>query len=100
MAWKVLIADSALADLREIVEFIAQDDPEAAERMGNRLVARALGLAAMPERHVVHDAARQIRKFPVVPYLVFYHCDRSTHTVSIIHFWHGSVSGPNLAETR
>jgi plasmid stabilization system protein ParE len=32
MAWKVLITDSALADLREIVEFIAQDDPEAAER--------------------------------------------------------------------
>jgi plasmid stabilization system protein ParE len=30
MAWQVLITDSALADLREIVEFIAQDDPQAA----------------------------------------------------------------------
>jgi plasmid stabilization system protein ParE len=27
MDWQVLITDSALADLREIVEFIAQDDP-------------------------------------------------------------------------
>ena len=51
MAWQVLITESALADLREIVEFIAQDDPQAAERMGHRLVARALALAAMPERH-------------------------------------------------
>jgi plasmid stabilization system protein ParE len=41
MAWQVLITDSALADLREIVQFIAHDDPRAAERMGNRLVSRA-----------------------------------------------------------
>ena len=47
MAWQVLITDNALADLREIVEFIAQDDPQAAERMGNRLVARVLNLATM-----------------------------------------------------
>jgi plasmid stabilization system protein ParE len=57
MAWKVLITDSALADLREIVDFIAQDNPEAAERMGQRLVARALDLAEMPERHSIHDAS-------------------------------------------
>ena len=75
MAWQVLITDSALADLRAIVEFIAQDDPQAAERMGHRLIARALELDTMPERHVLHDAVRGIRKFPVLPFLVFYHCD-------------------------
>ena len=40
MAWKVLITDTALADLREIVEFIAEDDRQAAERMGQRLISR------------------------------------------------------------
>jgi plasmid stabilization system protein ParE len=64
--------------------------------MGQRLISRALELAEMPERHSFHDAARGIRKFPVVPYLVFYHCDRSTQTVSIIHFWHGSRQWPDL----
>ena len=34
MGFKVLIADSALADLKEIVEFVAQDDPVAAVRLG------------------------------------------------------------------
>ena len=28
MDFKVLIADSAIADLREIVEFVAEDNPE------------------------------------------------------------------------
>lgn len=96
MAWEVLITDSALADLREIVEFIAQDDAQAAERMGHRLVKRALQLATMPERHPHHDAGRAIRKFPVLPYLVFYHCDPETRTVHILHFWHGARRWPQF----
>jgi plasmid stabilization system protein ParE len=42
MDFKVLIAESALADLKEIVEFVAADNREAAIRLGERLVAHAL----------------------------------------------------------
>jgi plasmid stabilization system protein ParE len=35
MDFKVLIAESAIADLREIVEFVAQDDPPVAARLAN-----------------------------------------------------------------
>ena len=45
MDFKVLITDTALADLREIVEFVAHDDPQAAARVGEKLIARALSLA-------------------------------------------------------
>ena len=38
MDFKVLIAENAIADLQEIVEFVAQDDSEAAARLGNKLV--------------------------------------------------------------
>jgi len=96
MAWQVLITDSALADLRDIVEFIAQDDSQAAERMGCRLVTRALDLATMPERHALHDAEHRIRKFPVPPFLVFYHCDVASQTVSVLHFWHGARQWPEF----
>ena len=64
MDFKVLITDSALADLREIVTFIAHDDPVAALRLGEKLIARALRLAANPERFALHDARRGIRKSP------------------------------------
>jgi hypothetical protein len=36
MDFKVLIADSAIADLKEIVEFVAADNPEAASRLGRK----------------------------------------------------------------
>lgn len=37
MDFKVLIADSAIADLKEIVEFVAQDNADAATRLGEKL---------------------------------------------------------------
>jgi len=50
MDFKVLIADSAIADLKEIVEFVAEDNPEAASRLGEKLLAHALSLDSLPER--------------------------------------------------
>lgn len=96
MAWQVLITDTALADLREIVEFIAEDDQQAAERTGQRLISQALSLVTMPERYAIHDLARSIRKIPARPYLVFYHCDPQAGKVYILHFWHGARKDPKF----
>ena len=96
MDFKVLIGDSALNDLREIVEFIAQDDPRAAERLGEKLIARAMSLATLPERHAWHDARRGIRKMPLSPYLIFYTCDKAAGVVNILHFWHGAQRWPEF----
>ena len=46
MDFKVLIADSAIADLKEIVEFVAEDNPQAASRLGEKLLAHALSLGS------------------------------------------------------
>jgi plasmid stabilization system protein ParE len=50
MDFKVLIAESAIADLKQIVEFVAEDNPEAAIRLGEKLLGHALSLATFPER--------------------------------------------------
>lgn len=52
MDFKVLIADSAIADLKEIVEFVAEDNPEAAIRLGEKLLNRRDGLCLLPLRIV------------------------------------------------
>lgn len=96
MDFKVLITDSALNDLREIVEFVAQDDARAAERLGERLVLRAMSLRNLAERHAFHDARRQIRKMPLAPYLIFYTCDETAGVVNILHFWHGARRWPKF----
>lgn len=75
---QVLIADSALADLKEIVEFVAEDNPEAARALGGKLVERALSLATMPERFPLHDKVRGIRR---MPYKLFRSCVRSLRKV-------------------
>jgi plasmid stabilization system protein ParE len=68
MDFKVLIADSAIADLEEIVDFVAQDNAEAAARLGEKLVERALSLAHMPQRfafmtNVAESAKCRVRRF-------------------------------------
>lgn len=97
MDYQVLITDSALADLREIVEFVAQDDPRAAARLGEKLVVLALSLHTLPERHAFHDRERAIRKMPISPYLLFYMCDHGARVVNIVHFWHGAREWPDLS---
>ena len=97
MAFKVLISDTALADLERIVQFIAKDDPQAAMRLGERLIAEALQLAVLPERHAFHDPRRGIRKMPLSPYLVFYTCDKAARIVNVLHFWHGAQRAPKFS---
>jgi plasmid stabilization system protein ParE len=96
MGFKVLIAESAIADLKEIVEFVTQDDSNAAIRLGNKLVAHALSLRTMPQRFPFHDQQRGIRKMPSPPFLVFYTCDEAGGVVNILHFWHGARRSPQF----
>jgi plasmid stabilization system protein ParE len=92
MDFKVLIAESAIADLKEIVEFVAQDDRKAANRLGNKLVDYAL----TPQRFPFHDQRRGIRKMPLPSFLVYYTCDEVAHVVNILHFWHGVRQSPQF----
>ena len=97
MGFKVLIADSATDDLKEIVEFVAEDNPEAALRVGEKLVAHALSLATMPQRFPFYDKRRGIRKMPISPFLIYYVCNESASVVNILHFWHGARQRPEFS---
>jgi plasmid stabilization system protein ParE len=41
MGYKVILSTLALEDLEQIVAFVAQNDPAAAERLGHRLLDQA-----------------------------------------------------------
>jgi toxin ParE1/3/4 len=96
MDFKVLITDAAVEDLREIVEFVAADNRDAAIRLGEKLVAHAMSLARMPQRFPFHDERRGIRKMVLRPYLIFYKCDEGALTINILHFWHGARLAPEF----
>jgi plasmid stabilization system protein ParE len=60
----VVYSEAALADLQQITEFIARDNPEVAKRFANRLVDLAESLRSLPER------GRPVKKWPAVRVIV------------------------------
>jgi plasmid stabilization system protein ParE len=68
MDFKVLITESAIADLKEIVEFVAQDDSGAATRLGEKLVDRALSLASMPQRFLFTTSSGEFARCRCRPF--------------------------------
>jgi plasmid stabilization system protein ParE len=94
MEFKVLITETAIADLKDMVEFVAHDDQNAAARVGEKLVQNAMGLATMPERFPLHDSGRGIRKMSSSPFLIFYPVDDREDVMNVLHFWHGARRPP------
>ncbi|MEO8440438.1 MAG: type II toxin-antitoxin system RelE/ParE family toxin [Spartobacteria bacterium] len=91
MDFKVLITDAAVADLEN-----AEDDPSAAHKPGEKLIAAGLSLARMPDRFPLHERARGIHKMSIPPSLLFYSCDHTARIVWILHFWHGARRQPRF----
>ena len=50
MGYKLILSPLALEDLGQIVAYIAQNDPAAAERLGHRLLDQAETLRYLPHR--------------------------------------------------
>lgn len=90
MGWSVVFSIRSRDDLRRIVEFIARDDPAAAERFGLALIAQAESLANVPLIGVPMLERPGTRFFPFGPYLIIYRADAARQTVRILRFWHGA----------
>ena len=74
------VSDAARSDLDEIWFYIANDDPDAADRFVRTLVSRFPMLAGMPEiGRQRGDIAPQLRSFAIGNYLIFYRPVSSAH---------------------
>ena len=96
MGFQIEITAPAIADLAEIVAFIAQHNPDAAATLGNRLLDAALGLADMPHKGSTYPHLAKIRKLTVRPFRIFYRVKESRKVVEVLHFWHSARREPNL----
>jgi plasmid stabilization system protein ParE len=75
MAWQVIFSARSKRDLQDIVEYIARDNPAAAERVGLLLIEQADALANTPEMGPVLPQRLNVRFFPVGSYLIIYRAD-------------------------
>lgn len=88
----------ALADLRDLVRFIAADDPATAERFGNRLVSKVETLASFPRigRMVPEYRDDHVRELILTPYRIIYEVDDEGFVVTVLRIWHGARGEPEL----
>jgi toxin ParE1/3/4 len=90
MAWKVIFSARSRNDLEQIVNYIARDDPTAAERFGLKLINQAESLADTPEMGPRLPQKSDTRFFPVGSYLIIYRPDTKRRVVRILRFWHAA----------
>ena len=96
MGYQVILSPLALGDLEQIVRYVAKHDPQAAERLGNRLIDQAESLRDLPQRGSNVRSRPGVRKLLLWPYLIFYRVSEQSRSVEVLRFWHGAQDPKQL----
>ena len=98
MGHQVIWTDEAIADLRQLVGFIAQDNPAAAVKLGEELIRKSMLLAAHPRlgRRLRETKRDTLREIIISPYRLIYEIEDSTQTVRMRVLWHGARREPEI----
>ena len=78
---------SAVSDLQSIREFIEDDDPETANRIGLLILTSVEQLLSFPESgRLVRVRVTRALVIPVTPYFIPYRCkDKSRRLLRVLH---------------
>ena len=96
MGWKIDFSPQALDDLSEVVRYIATDNSDAAERIGNALVDRVLILAKFPKLGSSYNKRKGVRKLISKPYIIFYRLLEKEQRIEILRYWHAARGAAEL----
>ena len=96
MGCKIIFSPQALADLEAAVRFIAEENPDAAARVGNALVDCVTILENFPLLGSLYPKRPGVRKLVSRPYIIFYRFREQDNFVDILRYWHGAQQEPDL----
>ena len=98
MDYKIVWTDAAIADLRQICEYISEEDPIVAKQFTLALIGHAEQLESFPKRGKVDPriGAGRIRELAYRGYRIFYTVYEDKKRVDILLVWHGARSEPDL----
>jgi plasmid stabilization system protein ParE len=96
MDFKVVFQPLALDDLEAIVRHVAQDDLQAANRLGMSLLDQAESLAQLPGRGGNVRRRPGVKKLVCAPYLIIYRVENARRCVDVLRFWHGAQNPRSL----
>ena len=95
MDYKIEYTDTAIINLKEIIERIAEEDPIAALKVGETIFAKIEILQVFPNIGPIHKIFNR-HYILSEPYLIFYRIKEESRKVGILRIWHGSQSNPNF----
>ena len=92
MDYQVILSLKAVRDLEMIVRYIALNNPDAARRLGERLLEKTKELKQFPfqGQKVPEFDDPNIRQLILRPYRIVYRVEEDKKRVSIARFWHSS----------
>jgi toxin ParE1/3/4 len=98
MDFKVIWSEAAIADLKEICSYVAQDNPEAACRLGRGILEHVRILSSFPfiGPQYPRGARGRLREIVFRSYRIFYDVSEEVRRVEILHVWHGARREPEL----
>jgi len=99
MAYKLIWSPVSRDDLRDIVRFIARDNPQRAESFAYQLMAQTDKLQDHPEigRSVPEHRNMTTREIIFRPYRIVYRVDHPRRLVEIARVWHAARGAPDVA---
>ena len=95
MDYKVEYTPTAISNLKEIIKTIAEDNPVAALKVGESILAKIKVLKTFPKIGPVHKIFKR-RYILSEPYLIFYRIKEKSKRVDILRIWHGSQDTPDF----
>ena len=98
MDFKIVWSDAAIADLQEACSYVAQDNPEAAVRLGRGIFDHVRVLASFPFIGPTYPrgARGTLREIVYRLYRIFYDVSEEFHSVEILHVWHARRDEPSF----
>jgi toxin ParE1/3/4 len=98
MACRIVWSQTAVGDLRQIVEFIASDHAAAAAGLADRILNHIERAAELPlsSRAVPEKADECIREIILRPYRILYQVDGRRDAIRILRVWHAACGIPDL----
>ena len=98
MDFKVIWTDSAIADLKDICEYISRDNPAAAAKTGRGILSHVKILETFPFIGPAYPrgSGGTIREIVYGNYRIFYEVTQKTNVVHLLRVWHGARNEPKF----
>ena len=96
MAFHIIWSNTAVEDLKGIVQYIALDDPDPAAKLADRIIQRIETASELPfsNRAVPEKDDQSIREALLKPYRLIYQVDADRCMIHILRIWHASCGIP------